>query len=136
MNKKKMTALRLLLEGNLNKKEIAGMLNIDVSTLHRWEQEPEFRKHMEQCICAVRESITKNLTILAERLLESISKNAGELPAKESLELLLKILDKGEKLGFSLLSVADKENHRNLDAFTDKELRSTIIRYLDENTDE
>ena len=136
MNKKKMTALRLLLEGNLSKKEIAAILKIDVSTLHRWEQEPEFRKQMEQCISDVRESITKNLTILAERLLESISKTAGELPAKESLELLLKILDKGEKLGFSLISTADKNKKENLDGFSDKELKETIIRYLDENTDD
>jgi len=136
MNKKKMTALRLLLEGNLSKKEIAAILKIDVSTLHRWEQEPEFRKQMEQCISDVRESITKNLTILAERLLESISKTAGELPAKESLELLLKILDKGEKLGFSLISTADKNKKDNLDGFSDKELKETIIRYLDENTDD
>lgn len=131
-----MAAIRLLLEGNLSKKEIAGMLKIDVSTLHRWEQEPEFRKHMEQCIAAIKESITKNLTILAERLLESISRSAGELPPKESLELLLKILDKGEKLGFSLITAADKNKKDDLAGLTDKELKETIIRYLDENTDE
>jgi hypothetical protein len=135
MNKKKMMALQLLIEGNLNKKEISSRLNIDVSTLHRWEQESEFKKHMEQCIAAVRESITKNLTLLAERLLESISKSASELPPKESLELLLKILDKGDRLGLCLLTKTERQND-DVTCLTDNELKETIMRYLAENTDE
>lgn len=136
MNKKKMMALQMLIEGNLNKKEIASKLNIDVSTLHRWEQEDEFKKHMEQCVAAVRESITKNLTLLAERLLESISKSAGELPPKESLELLLKILDKGDRLGLCLLANTERQHNDDITGLTDNELKETIMRYLSENTDE
>lgn len=131
-----MTALRLLLEGNLNKKEIAGKLNIDVSTLHRWEQEPDFKMQMERCINAVRESITKNITILAERLIESISKTAAELPPKESLELLLKILDKGEKLGLSFPASSEKTDKYDMENLTDVELRGKIRRYLEENSDD
>lgn len=136
MNKKKMMALQMLIEGNLNKKEIASKLNIDVSTLHRWEQEDEFKKHMEQCVAAVRDSITKNLTLLAERLLESISKSAGELPPKESLELLLKILDKGDRLGLCLLANTERQHNDDITGLTDNELKETIMRYLSENTDE
>jgi hypothetical protein len=135
MNKKKMMALQLLIEGTLNKKEISNRLNIDVSTLHRWEQESEFKKHMEQCIAAVRESISKNLTLLAERLLESISKSASELPPKESLELLLKILDKGDRLGLCLLANTERQSN-DVTSLTDNELKETIMRYLAENTDE
>jgi transcriptional regulator with XRE-family HTH domain len=130
MNKKKILAIQFLLEGYLTKREIAEKLGIDSSTLRRWEQEPEFKKHKEQCLIQIKESVIKDITLLAEKLINSISRSAENIPPKESLEMLLKIIEKGDKLGLSLVNLEESEKKEDFSTLSDEDLKNALNEYL------
>jgi len=130
MNNKKLMALQLILEGKLSKKEIADKIDVTTATIRRWEQEPEFQEHRKRCTEKIRESILNNLTLLAERLIEAIYHSADEIPPKESLDMLLKLLEKGDQIG---LKLTEKVQTDEISMLSDDELKGIIRQYINEN---
>lgn len=75
MNSKQLKAIALMVEGNLNQKQIAEELNVSVQSIIAWKKKPEFQ---EELLNAER-NLLKGLTSKAIKTMEDLLTAKSEL---------------------------------------------------------
>jgi len=129
MEQKKEEILKLLAEGKVTRKYITDNYVIDGETLDRWEQSGECEEYRQSYLNKQKMNIIENLSLLTNKLIKSIEKTADDIPPKESLEMLLKLLEKAEKLGLPILDY-ESDDEADISLLNDTELKDILKKYF------
>ncbi len=127
--KEKNEIIELIANGELSREEILEQYDLDPATLDSLESSPECQQYKQMYLEETTKSLIENLAQLTNKLIESIQKTAEKIPPKESLDMLLKLLEKAEKLGIPLLNTGDEHNN-DISLLEDEELKEVLTRHL------
>ena len=129
MTKKEKKIIERLVTGDMTREEVKEAYMLDEDELHALEDNQECQHYKEECVQIQKDTLLGDLSKLTKKIIHVIDQTAEAAPPKDLLDMLLKLLDRAEKLGIPL-NENNKKNSAETSILEDSDLREILKNYI------